>query len=40
MRGVVPGGFLEQSAALISDSGADEVETVVPKIVLNKLDRE
>ena len=40
MKGIVPAGFLEQKAALIADSGADEAETVVPKILLNKIDKE
>ena len=40
MKGVVPSGFLEQNAALIADSGADEAETVVPKLLLNKVDKE
>ena len=40
MKGLVPSGFLEQNAALIADCGADEAETVVPKLLLNKTDRE
>jgi Ca2+-binding EF-hand superfamily protein len=40
MKGVVPSGFLEQNAALIADCGADEAETVVPKLLLNKTDKE
>ena len=40
LKGIVPPGFLEQNAALIADSGADEAETVVPKLLLNKLDVE
>ena len=40
MKGIVPSGFLEQNAALIADSGADEAETVVPKLLLNKVDKE
>ena len=40
MKGVVPSGFLEQNAALIADSGADEAETVVPKLLLNNTDKE
>jgi hypothetical protein len=40
MKGVVPSGFLEQNAALIADSGADEAETVVPKLLLNNSDKE
>ena len=30
MKGIVPPGFLDENAALIADSGADEAETVVP----------
>ena len=40
LKGIVPGGFLDQNAALIADSGADEAETVVPKLLLNKMDKE
>ena len=40
LKGIVPGGFLEQNAGLIADSGADEAETVVPKLLLNKMDTE
>ena len=40
MKGIVPSGFLEQNAALMADSGADEAETVVPKLLLNKTDKE
>ena len=38
LKGIVPGGFLEQNACLIADSGADEAETVVPKLLINKMD--
>ena len=38
LKGIVPGGFLEQNASLIADSGADEAETVVPKLLINKMD--
>ena len=40
LKGIVPSGFLAQNAALIADSGADEAETVVPKLLLNKGDKE
>ena len=40
LKGIVPSGFLAQNAALIADSGADEAETVVPKLLLNKMDKE
>ena len=36
LKGIVPSGFLSQNAALIADSGADEAETVVPKLLLTK----
>ena len=32
--------FQHQNAALIADNGADEAETVVPKLLLNKIDKE
>ena len=38
LKGIVPGGFFEQNASLIADSGADEAETVVPKLLINKMD--
>ena len=38
LKGIVPGGFLNQNPGLIADSGADEAETVVPKLLLNKMD--
>ena len=40
LKGIVPGGFLSQNVGLIADSGADEAETVVPKLLLNKMDKE
>ena len=40
MKGIVPPGFLDENAALIADNGADEAETVVPKLLLNKVDKE
>ena len=40
LKGIVPGGFLNENAALIADSGADEAETVVSKLLLNKMDKE
>ena len=40
LKGIVPGAFLSQNAALIADSGADEAETIVPKLLLNKMDKE
>ena len=40
LKGIVPSGFLAQNPALIADSGADEAETVVPKLLLNKTDKD
>ena len=40
LKGIVPSGFLAQNAALIADSGADEAERVVPKLLLNKVDKD
>ena len=40
LKGIVPSGFLEQNAALIADSGADEAETIVPKLLLNQGDKD
>ncbi len=40
LKGMVPGQFLAQNVSLIADSGADEAETVVPKLLLNKMDKE
>ena len=40
LKGIVPDQFLAQNVGLIADSGADEAITVVPKLLLNKLDKE
>ena len=40
LKGIVQSGFLSQNATLIADSGEDEVETVVPKLLLNKSDKD
>ena len=40
LKGVVPSGFLDQNVALLADSGADEAETIVPKLLLNRMDKE
>jgi len=40
LKGIFPCGFLAQNITLIVDSGADEAETVVPKLLLNKMDKE
>ena len=36
----LPEGFLSQNPGLIADSGADEAQTIVPKLLLNKIDKE
>ena len=40
LKGIVPSGFLNHNVALFADSGADEAETIVPKLLLNKIDKE
>ena len=40
LKGIVPSGFLNHNVALLADSGADEAETIVPKLLLNKIDKE
>ena len=40
LKGAVPSGFLDQNVALLADSGADEAETIVPKLLLNRMDKE
>jgi len=40
LKGIVPEGFLSQNCGLIADSGADEPQTVVPKLLLNKMDKD
>ena len=38
LEGIVPENFMAQQPALIADNGADEADTIVPKILLNRLD--
>ena len=38
LEGIVPENFMTQNPALIADNGADEADTIVPKILLNRLD--
>ena len=38
LEGVVPEGYIAEYPALIADNGADEAETIVPKLLLNRLD--
>ena len=40
LKGIIPNGFLSQNPAFIADSGADEAETLVPKLLLNKYDKD
>ena len=40
LKGILPDGFLSQNCGLIADSGADEAQTVVAKLLLNKMDKE
>ena len=38
LEGIVPNEFIPEHPALIADNGADEAETIVPKLLLNRLD--
>ena len=38
LEGIVPKEYMVQSPALIADNGADEADTIVPKLLLNRLD--
>ena len=40
LKGIIPEEFLSQNCGLVADSGADEAETVVAKLLLNKMDKE
>ena len=40
LKGIIPEGFLSQNPGLVADSGADEAQNVVPKLLLNKNDKE
>lgn len=39
LKGIVSDEILGQNPGLIADNGADEAETVVPKLLLNRLDK-
>ena len=38
LEGIVPEEYMAQNPALIADNGADEPDTIVPKLLLNRLD--
>ena len=38
LEGIVPENYISEYPALIADNGADEAETIVPKLLLNRLD--
>ena len=38
LEGIIPEEYLTQHPALIADNGADEADTIVPKLLLNRLD--
>ena len=40
LEGIVPNEFIMEHPALIADNGADEAETIVPKLLLNRLDEQ
>ena len=40
LKGIIPEGFLSQNPGLVADSGADEAQNVVPKLLLNKNDKD
>ena len=40
LKGILPQEFVSQNCGLVADSGADEAQTVVPKLLLNKMDKE
>ena len=40
LKGILPDGFVSQNCGLIADSGADEAQTVVAKLLLNKMDKD
>jgi Ca2+-binding EF-hand superfamily protein len=39
IKGIVPDCYIKENASLIADDGADEANTVVSKILLNKIDK-
>ena len=38
LEGIIPEEYMSQNPALIADNGADEPDTIVPKLLLNRLD--
>ena len=38
IEGIIPEEYMSQNPALIADNGADEPDTIVPKLLLNRLD--
>ena len=40
LEGILPNEFIMEHPALIADNGADEAETIVPKLLLNRLDEQ
>ena len=38
LEGIIPEEYMTQHPALIADNGADEANTIVPKLLLNRLD--
>ena len=40
LEGIVPEEYMAQNPALIADNGADEPDTIVPKLLLNRLDEQ
>ena len=40
LKGILPDEFLSQNCGLVADSGADEAQTVVAKLLLNKMDKD
>ena len=40
LDGIIPEEFMDGNPALIADNGADEAETIVPKLLLNQLDKQ
>lgn len=39
LKGIVPDGYLKENVVLIADDGMEEAETVVSKLLLNKIDK-
>ena len=39
LKGIIPNQYLSENPGLVADSGAEEPSNVVPKILLNKIDK-